>query len=40
MPTALVEAFWGSTLDYLERPGDLDDILADLDEVSAEAYAD
>jgi hypothetical protein len=40
MPTALVEAFWQSGLDYVENPDELDQILSGLDEVRVEAYAD
>ena len=40
MPTALVEAFWKSGLDYVENPDDLDQILSGLDEVRVEAYED
>lgn len=38
MPTALVEAFWKGSLDYVNNPGDLDEILARIDEIRVEAY--
>jgi alpha-glucoside transport system substrate-binding protein len=39
MPSAMNEAFWKAVLDYVQSPGDLDNILAGLDEVRAEAYS-
>jgi hypothetical protein len=32
------EAFWSATLDFIQNPGNLDQILSDLDAVQAEAY--
>jgi alpha-glucoside transport system substrate-binding protein len=39
MPEAMSEAFWQAVLDYVENPDDLDDILAELEEVQQEAYS-
>lgn len=39
MPSAMNEAFWKAVLDYVQNPGDLDNILAGLDEVRADAYS-
>ena len=38
MPEAMNNAFFGAILAYIQNPGDLDNILAGLDEVQAEAY--
>jgi alpha-glucoside transport system substrate-binding protein len=38
LPQAMVEAFWKSTLDYVKDPGQLDAILAKLEEVRGTAY--
>lgn len=38
MPEAMNAAFWKATLDYVNAPGNLDRILADLDRVQADAY--
>lgn len=38
MPEAMNAAFWKATLDYVNNPGDLERILADLDRVQTEAY--
>jgi alpha-glucoside transport system substrate-binding protein len=38
MPSAMNEAFWKATLDYVQNPSGLDDILANLDQVQKDAY--
>ena len=38
MPEAMNAAFWKATLDYVNNPGSLDSILANLDRVQADAY--
>jgi len=38
MPEAMNNAFWGAILDYVQNPGDLDQILIDLDATQADAY--
>jgi alpha-glucoside transport system substrate-binding protein len=38
MPEAMNNAFWKAVLDYVQNPGNLDSILANLDKVQAEAY--
>ncbi|HEY7451459.1 MAG TPA: ABC transporter substrate-binding protein [Candidatus Limnocylindria bacterium] len=38
MPAQMNEAFWSATLDFIQNPGNLDQILSDLDAVQAEAY--
>ena len=38
MPTAMNQAFWTAILDYIQNPGNLDQILTDLDAVQADAY--
>lgn len=38
MPEAMNNAFWKATLDYVNNPADLDNILAGLDKVQADAY--
>lgn len=38
MPSAMNEAFWKAILDYVQNPGDLDSILANLDSVQKDAY--
>jgi len=40
MPEAMNNAFWTAILDYIQSPGDLDGILANLDDVQADAYAE
>jgi alpha-glucoside transport system substrate-binding protein len=40
MPGEVNSAFWSGVLDYVEDPGSLDDILADLDATSDEAYSE
>jgi alpha-glucoside transport system substrate-binding protein len=40
MPDAMNVAFFGAVLDYVQNPDNLDTILADLDAVQAEAYAE
>jgi alpha-glucoside transport system substrate-binding protein len=40
MPDQMNQAFWSAVLDYVQNPGNLDQILADLDAVQAEAYGD
>jgi alpha-glucoside transport system substrate-binding protein len=39
MPTAMNGAFWSAIVKYIQSPGDLDAILADLDKTQADAYA-
>ena len=39
MPTAMNGAFWSAVVKYIQNPGDLDAILADLDTAQADAYA-
>jgi alpha-glucoside transport system substrate-binding protein len=39
MPDAMNTAFWKSTLDYVQNPGNLDSILANLDSVQKDAYS-
>ena len=39
MPDQMNQAFWSAMLDFIQNPGNLDQILADLDAVQAEAYA-
>ncbi len=38
MPQAMTNAFYKAVLDYVQNPGDLDSILANLDKVQADAY--
>ncbi|MCO6501628.1 MAG: carbohydrate ABC transporter substrate-binding protein [Acidimicrobiales bacterium] len=38
MPEAMNAAFWQAVLDYTQNPGQLDSILANLDQVQADAY--
>jgi alpha-glucoside transport system substrate-binding protein len=38
MPQAMSDAFWKSVLDYMQNPGNLDTILAELDRVQQESY--
>jgi alpha-glucoside transport system substrate-binding protein len=38
MPDAMNQAFWKAILDYVQSPGDLDSILANLDSVQKDAY--
>jgi len=38
MPSAMNDAFWKAILDYVQNPGDLDSILANLDSVQKDAY--
>jgi alpha-glucoside transport system substrate-binding protein len=38
MPQAMTEAFYKAVLDYVQNPGSLDSILANLDKVQADAY--
>ncbi len=38
MPDAMNTAFWKATLDYVQNPGNLDSILANLDSVQKDAY--
>lgn len=38
MPEAMNNAFWGAILNYVQNPGDLDQILSDLDATQADAY--
>jgi len=38
MPSAVNNAFWGATLNYVQNPGKLDSILEELDRVSKESY--
>ena len=38
MPSAMNNAFWTAILDYVKDPSKLDAILADLDQVQADAY--
>src|SRR5690606_20343903 len=38
MPEAVKGAFWQAVLDYTQNPGQLDSILANLDQVQADAY--
>lgn len=40
MPAQMNEAFWSATLDFIQNPGNLDQILSDLDAVQAEAYGE
>jgi len=35
MPPAVQSAFWAGILEYLQTPGDLDDILADIEAIAA-----
>src|SRR5690606_36446177 len=39
MPEAMNNAFWSATLEYTQKPGDLDRILNELDSVRESAYA-
>ena len=39
MPSAMNTAFWKATLDYIQSPGDLDTILAGLDQVRQDSYS-
>lgn len=39
MPDQMNQAFWSAMLDFIQNPDNLDQILADLDAVQAEAYA-
>lgn len=39
MPAQMGRAFFGAILDYIQNPANLDQILADLDDVQAEAYS-
>ncbi len=39
MPTAMNQAFWTAILDYVKDPSKLDTILADLDKVQTDSYA-
>jgi len=39
MPDAMNTAFWKATLDYVQNPGNLDSILANLDSVQKDAYS-
>lgn len=39
MPSQMNNAFWKAIMDYVANPGQLDSILAHLDEVRAEAYS-
>ncbi len=39
MPSAMNDAFWKAILDYVQNPGDLDSILANLDSIQKDAYA-
>jgi alpha-glucoside transport system substrate-binding protein len=38
MPDAMNQAFWKAILDFVQNPGNLDSILANLDKVQADAY--
>lgn len=38
MPSAVQKAFWEGTLEYLQNPDQLDDILADIEAVAVDAY--
>jgi len=38
MPEAMNNAFWRAVLDYVQNPGNLDAILADLDKVRQDTY--
>jgi alpha-glucoside transport system substrate-binding protein len=38
MPQAMTDAFYKAVLDYVQNPGNLDSILANLDKVQADAY--
>jgi len=38
MPSAVQKSFWEGTLEYLQNPGQLDSILADIEEVAVDAY--
>jgi alpha-glucoside transport system substrate-binding protein len=38
MPEAMNNAFWKAILDYVNNPGNLDNVLASLDRVQADAY--
>jgi alpha-glucoside transport system substrate-binding protein len=38
MPQAMTDAFYKAVLDYIQNPGNLDSILANLDKVQADAY--
>jgi alpha-glucoside transport system substrate-binding protein len=38
MPEALNNAFWRNILEFVQNPGGLDGLLADLDRVRQEAY--
>jgi alpha-glucoside transport system substrate-binding protein len=38
MPQAMTDAFYKAVLDYVQNPGSLDSILANLDKVQADAY--
>jgi len=40
MPEAMNNAFWSAMLDYTQNPGNLDEILNDLDSVREAAYAE
>ncbi len=40
MPEAMNNAFWSATLEYTQKPGDLDRILNELDSVRESAYAE
>ncbi len=40
MPEAMNNAFWGAILEYVQNPGDLDTILANLDQVQTDAYGE
>ena len=39
MPNQMFRAHFGAILDYVQNPDNLEQILSDLDEVQAEAYA-
>jgi alpha-glucoside transport system substrate-binding protein len=39
MPSAMNDAFWKAILDYVQNPGNLDSILANLDSVQKDAYS-
>jgi hypothetical protein len=38
MPADMNAAFWSGVLTYVQNPGQLDSVLADLDDVQADAY--
>jgi len=38
MPAAMTDAFYKGVLDYVQNPGDLDSILANLDKAQADSY--